>query len=80
MLKSTKILSKPSFVSQKIFSKNLVAIHEIKLVLTLDKPMYEGFSILDLSKLLMYEFHYKYLGTKYDNSDELLFTETASLV
>ena len=36
MLKSTKILSKPSFVSQKIFSKNLVAIHEIKPVLTLD--------------------------------------------
>ena len=50
-----KYVSKPSFVSQKMFSKSLVAIHEIKPVLTLDKP------ILDLSKYLMYEFHYKYI-------------------
>ena len=49
---------KTSFVPQKIFSKNVVAIHEIKPVLTFDKPIYAGFSILDLRKLLMYEFHY----------------------
>ena len=49
--------SRVSFVSQKIFNKNIVAIHEIKPVLTLDKPIYVGFSILDLSKLLMHEFH-----------------------
>ena len=45
-----KYVSKPSFVSQRIFSKNLVAIHEIKPVLTLNKPINVGFSILDLSK------------------------------
>ena len=45
-----KYVSKPSFVSQKFFSKDLIAIHEIKPVLTLDKPIYVGFSILDLSK------------------------------
>ena len=56
-----KCISKPSFVSQKIFSKNFVAIHEIKPVLTLNKPIYVVSSILDLSKLLMYEFHYKYI-------------------
>ena len=50
-----KCICKPSFVSQKIFSKNFVAIHEIKSVLILHKPIYVGFSILDLSKLLMYE-------------------------
>ena len=55
-----KYVSKPSFVSQKIFCKNFVVIHEIKAVLVLDKPIYVGFSILDLSKYLMYEFHYKY--------------------
>ena len=38
-----KYVSKPSFVSKKIFSKTFVAIHEIKPVLTLDKPIYEGF-------------------------------------
>ena len=51
-----RCISKPSFVSQKIFSKNFVAIHEIKPVLNLNKPIYTGFSILNLSKLLMYEF------------------------
>ena len=43
-------ISKPSFISQKIFSKNFVAVHKIKPVLTLYKPIYVGFSILDLSK------------------------------
>ena len=66
--------SKPSFVSQKICNKNFVAIYEIKPVLTLNKPIYVGFSILDLSKLLMYEFHYKYIKSK--PSANLFFTGT----
>ena len=53
---------KPSFVSQKIFSKNIVAIREIKLVVMIDKPICIGFSSLDLHKLQMYELHYKYIG------------------
>ena len=69
-------ISKPSFVSQKIFSKNFVAIHEIKPVLTLSKPIYVGFGILDLSKILMYEFHY--IKSKFDA--KLLFTDTDSLL
>ena len=56
-----KDISKPSFVSQKMLSKNFVAVHEIKPVLTLHKPIYVGFSILDLSKYLMYDFHCKYV-------------------
>ena len=43
-----RYVSKPSFVSQKIFGKSFVAIYEIKAVLTLDKSIYVGFSILDL--------------------------------
>ena len=73
-----KCIIKPSFVSQKIFSKNFVAIHEIKPVLILNKPIYVGYSILDLSKLLMYEFHYKYIKSKFDA--KLLFTDTDSIV
>ena len=65
-----------SFVSQKIFNEKFVAIHES--VLTLDKPIYVGFSILDLSKLLMYEFHSKYIKRKYDV--KLLFTDNDSLI
>ena len=73
-----KCISKPSFVSQKMFSKNFVTVYKIKPVLTLNKPIYVGFSILDLSKLLMYELHYKYIGSKFDA--KLLFTDTGSLV
>ena len=59
-----KCVSKPSFISQKIFSKDFVAIHQIKPVLILNKPIYVGFSILDLSKLLMYKFRYEYIKNK----------------
>ena len=73
-----KCISKPSFISQKIFSKNFVAVHEIKPLLTLNKPIYIGFSILDLSKYFKYEIHYKYIKSKFDA--ELLYTDTGSLV
>ena len=53
-----KYVSKPSLVSQKIFSKNVVAIHEIKPILTFDKPITVGFSILELSKYFMHDFHH----------------------
>ena len=56
-----RCITKPSFISHTIFTKNFVAIYKIKPVLTL-KPAYVGFSILDLSKLLMYEFHYYYIS------------------
>ena len=78
--KDYKNMSKNQVVPQKILGKNFVAIHEVKPVLTLDKRIYVGFSILDLSKLLMYEFHYKYIGTKYDIYAKLLFTDIDSLV
>ena len=60
-----RYVSKPNFISQKMLSKTFVSIHEIKLVLILNKPIYAGFTILDLSKLLMHEFHYKYIKNKF---------------
>ena len=73
-----RYVSKLNFNSQKIFSKHFVAIHQIKSVLILDKPIYVGFSVLELSKLLIYKFHYEYVKNKFDA--RLFFTDTDSLV
>ena len=73
-----KVVSRPSFVSQKILDKNLVAVHKIRPVLLLNKPIYVGFSILELSKMIMYDCYYNYFVKKFDCS--LLFTDTDSLV
>ena len=82
MIKNSKdyarYVSKPNFISQKIFSRDFVAIYQIKSVLILDKPVYVGFSILELRKLLMYKFYYEHVKNKFDA--EFFFTDTDSLV
>ena len=74
-----KTVNKPNFISQKIFDKNFVAVHCAKKVLTLNKPIYVGFTILELSELLMCRFHYNYVLKTFNNV-KLLFIDTASLV
>jgi hypothetical protein len=74
-----KYISKPTFKNGLIFNENLAAVEYIKEKLQLDKPIYVGFSILDLSKLLMYDFHYSFIKKKYGDKVKLLFTDTDSL-
>ena len=74
-----KVVNKPNFISQKILDKNFVAVHYSKKVLTLNKPIYVEFCILELSKSLIYQFHYDYVLKTFDNV-KLLFTDTDSLV
>ena len=72
--------NKPIYMSHKKFDNNLVAIPRSKVTLTLNKPAYIGMCILELSKVLMHEFHYDYAKNKYGNNSRLLFTETDSLM
>ena len=77
--KLDKLTSKPTYVSSKIFNENLMAVHKIKETLTLNRPAYVGMCILDLSKTLMYDFHYNYIKKKYNDRAKQLFTVTDSL-
>ena len=72
-----KYTSKPTYITHKIFGKDYAAIHEIKPVLILKKPIYVGFTVLDLSKRKMYDFHYNFIKKSFDA--ELLITDTDSL-
>ena len=74
-----KLVAMPSYQRYSIFSEDVAALQMQKVQLTLNKPIYVGFSILDISKLLMYQFHYDYIRPKYGNKARLLFTDTDSL-
>ena len=61
---------KPSYMLHKTFDNNIVAIRKSRLALYLNKSAYIEMCILELSKLLMYEFHYDYIKNKYDNKSK----------
>ena len=65
-------------MSRKILDNDLVSILKNKVTLTLNKPEYTEMCILELSKVLMYEFHYEYIKNKYGKNSRLLFTDTDS--
>ena len=60
----TKHASRANFISGKMFNENLFAINRIKEEFVLNRPIYVGMAILELSKLLMYDFHYNYMFRK----------------
>ena len=72
--KYQRIVNNPNFVSQKINDKNFVAVHCSKKVMTLNKPIYVDFCVLQLSKLLMCKFHYSFVLKTLDDA-RLLFTD-----
>ena len=72
---------KPNFKSGVLFGENLMGCEMGKIKVVMNKPIYPGQAILDLSKTVMYEFHYDYMKQKY-NSDRLrlCYMDTNSLV
>ena len=69
-----KYTSKPTCVNWKVFENNLAAIHEKKISLILNKPIYVGFTVLEISKWEMYNFHYNFMIRRFNT--RLLFTDT----
>ena len=78
--KARKLIAKPNYRSCKIFSENLISVHMKKTSLVMNKPVYLGACILDLSKSIMYDFHYNYIKPMYKDKAKLLFTDTDSLM
>ena len=78
--KAVKLSSRPNFDRATIFDKNLIAVHMKKTEVYFNKPVYVGQAILDLSKTLMFDFHYNYIKKKYGEGSELWFTDTDSLM
>ena len=69
-----------NFDRPTIFDRNLIAVHMKKTEVYFNKPICVGQAILDLSKTLMFDFHYNYIKEKYDGKAELLFTDTDSIM
>ena len=61
-----KYVSRPTHITHKIFDKAFAAIHEIKQVLIFNKPIYVRFTVLELSKWLMYHIHYNFIKKNFD--------------
>jgi len=74
-----KRAAKPNFDHCTVFGEDLVAVHMKKTELVFNKPVYRGMSIHELSKTLMYDFHYKYIEKKFSSKANLLCTDTGSL-
>ena len=73
-------MSEPNYHATKWFSKDLLAIEIKKTKLKMNKPIYLGLSILDISKTLIYEFWHNYIKPKYQNNAKLCYMDTDSFI
>ena len=78
--KRNKLVSETNYHTTKRFSENLLAIEMKKTKVTMNKPVYLGMSILNISKTLMYKFWHDYSKPKYEDRAKLCYTDTDSLI
>ena len=71
-----QLVSEPNYHTTKWFSENLLAIEMKKTKLKMNNPVYLGFSILEISKTLMYEIWYDYIKSRYDYNVKLCYMDT----
>ncbi|KAJ8910527.1 hypothetical protein NQ315_013489 [Exocentrus adspersus] len=77
---ASSLIAQPHFKTCSIFSENLVAIHLGKQSVMYNKPIYIGFSILELSKTVLYGFYYDVIKKHFEDKASLLYTDTDSLI
>ena len=75
-----QLVSEPNYHATKSFSENLLAIETKKIKVKMNKPVYLGLSILEISKTLMYEFWYDYIKPKYKDNAKLCYMDTDSFI
>ena len=75
-----KLVLEPNYHTTKWFSENLLAIEIKKTKVKMNKPVYLGLSILEISKTLMYEFWYDYMKPKYGDNVKLCYMNTDSFI
>ena len=78
--KRNKLVSEPNFHTMKLIDNNLAIIEMRKVKIKMNKPIYLGLSILDISKITMYEFWYDYVKIKYEDKARLCYMDTDSFV
>ncbi|XP_073845092.1 uncharacterized protein [Musca autumnalis] len=77
---ASKLIAKPNFHSLSIFSENMVAIQMRNVKVKYDKPLYLGFCVLEISKVLMYDFLYNFLKAKFGDAFILNYMDTDSFI
>ena len=78
--KRNKLVSEPNYHTMKLIYNNLAIIKMRKVKVKMNKPIYLGLSILDISKITMYEFWYDYVKSKYEDKARLCYMDTDSFV
>ena len=78
--RKNKLVSEPNYHTTKHFSEDLQAIEMKKTKVIMNKPVYLGQAILDISKTLMYEFWYDYIKPKYQEKAKLCYMDTDSFI
>ena len=78
--KRNKLVSEPNYHTINYISEDLPIIEMNKMKVKMNKPIYLGLSILDISKILMYKFWYDYMKPKYNDNVKLCYMDTDSFV
>ena len=76
----SKLVLEPNYHTTKYFSENFLAIEMKSTKVAMDKPLYLGMTILDISKTLMHKFWCDYIKPKYGDRAKLCYMDTDSLI